>query len=304
MVWWAMLERIHLNILREVDRCGTVTGAADALHLTQSALSHAIKKLEQRLGTPVWQKEGRRLRLTRAGEYLLGFAQRVLPQFEYTEQLMAEYASGQRGILRIGMECHPCYQWLLKVVNPYLKAWPDVDVDVRQRFKFGGMGALFGYDIDVLITPDPLFRSGLIFTPVFFYEQVLVVADSHPLAGRKEVQPQELCDQTLITYPVAAERLDIFNQFLQPQGCSPKQHKTIETTEIMLQMIAAGRGVGALPHWLVQERAAEFGVTGVRLGEEGIQKQIYLGLREQDADTEYLQGFVDMAASPAGDKHD
>ena len=75
---FSVLERIHLNILREVDRCGTLTGAAEALHLTQSALSHAIKKLEQRLGTPVWQKDGRRLRLTRAGEYLLGFANRVL----------------------------------------------------------------------------------------------------------------------------------------------------------------------------------------------------------------------------------
>ena len=216
---FSVLERIHLNILREVDRCGTLTGAAEALHLTQSALSHAIKKLEQRLGTPVWQKEGRRLRLTRAGEYLLGFANRVLPQFEYTEKLMAEYASGQRGILRIGMECHPCYQWLLKVVNPYLKAWPDVDVDVRQRFKFGGIGALFGYEIDLLITPDPLFRSGLTFTPVFPYEQVLVVAQDHPLAEKDKVQPQDLSDQTLITYPVDAERLT----YLFPPTDDPEQ---------------------------------------------------------------------------------
>ena len=236
-----MLERVHLNILREIDKLGTLTEAAESLHLTQSALSHAIKKLEGRLGTPLWQKEGRKLRLTRAGEYLLTLANRVLPQFEHAEQLISEYATGQRGILRIGMECHPCYQWLLKIVSPYLQEWTDVDVDIRQRFKFGGMGALYGYEIDMLITPDPLRRSGLIFTRVFDYEQVLVVAKDHPLANKKQIQPQDLNDQTLITYPVSPERLDIYSQFLQPANSSPRQHKTIETTEIMLQMIAAGR---------------------------------------------------------------
>lgn len=66
---------------------------------------------------------------------------------------MQQFAQGERGSLRIGMECHPCYQWLLKIVSPYLAAWPDVDVDVKQKFQFGGIGALFGYEIDMLVTP-------------------------------------------------------------------------------------------------------------------------------------------------------
>ncbi|CAN0605782.1 unnamed protein product, partial [Ectocarpus sp. 12 AP-2014] len=174
-----MIERSHLEILREVERQGSLTAAAEALHLTQSALSHAVKKLELQLGTPVWQREGRQLRLTQAGQYLLSLATRLLPQFEHAEMLVGQFARGQRGTLRIGMECHPCYQWLLKVVGPYLEEWPTVDVDVKQRFQFGGIGALFGDDIDVLVTPDPLHRPGLVFEPVFDYEQVLVVASGH-----------------------------------------------------------------------------------------------------------------------------
>ncbi len=289
-----MIDRIHLNILLEIDRTGTLTEAAQQLNLTQSALSHSIKKLEQRLGTPVWEKDGRRLRLTRTGEYLLGLANRVLPQFAHAEQLVAEFAAGQRGVLRIGMECHPCYQWLLKNVRPYLQQWPDVDIDIRQRFTFGGLGALYNYDIDLLITPDPLHRSGLVFAPVFDYEQVLVVAQDHPLAGRDYIDAQALATQTLITYPVSPERLDIYTRFLQPAQTAPRQHKTIETTEIMLQMIASGRGVGALPRWLVEENAAAFGVAPVRLGPDGIQKQIHIGIREQDAELDYLRGFIDV----------
>ncbi len=290
-----MLERIHLVIVREIHRQGSLTAAAGALFLTQSALSHTVKKLEQQLGTPVWDREGRALRLTQAGEYLLRLAERLLPQFELAEERMKQYAEGERGTLRIGMECHPCYQWLLKVVSPYLARWPDVDVDVKQRFQFGGIGALFGYDVDVLVTPDPLLRPGLRFEPVFDYEQVLVVPEGHALAQAEYVEPAQLIGETLITYPVETDRLDIYNQFLRPAGVVPRRHKTIETTDIMLQMVASDRGVAALPRWLADEYADRMPVTSVKLGKTGIAKQIFLGTREADASLDYLRSFVEFA---------
>jgi len=297
-----MLERFHLVVIREVERQGSLTAAANVLHLTQSALSHTVKKVEQQLGTPVWDRDGRHLRLTQAGQYLLGLANRLLPQFEHAEVRMRQYASGERGTLRIGMECHPCYRWLLKVVSPYLERWPDVDVDVKQRFQFGGIGALFGYDIDVLVTPDPLLRPGLRFEPVFDYEQVLVVSERHRLAGARYVKPAQLADETLITYPVETDRLDIYNQFLRPAGVAPRRHKTIETTDIMLQMVASDRGVAALPRWLADEYADRMPVTSVKLGRDGIAKQIFLGTRGADASIDYLEAFVEFAREANGER--
>jgi LysR family transcriptional regulator for metE and metH len=291
-----MIERSHLAIVQEVDRRGSLTAAADVLCLTQSALSHSMRKLEDQLGTPIWLREGRSLRLTQAGQYLLSVANRVLPQFALAEERIAQFAQGARGTLRIGMECHPCYQWLLKVVAPYLSAWPDVDVDVKQKFQFGGIGALIGYEIDLLVTPDPLRRPGLHFEPVFDYEQVLVVNARHPLAARAYVKPRDLLNEVLITYPVEVDRLDVFNQFLTPAGISPRRHKTIETTDIMLQMVASGRGVAALPRWLAEEYAKKSDVAAVRLGPKGIAKQIFLGAREADLDIDYLKAFIAMAA--------
>ncbi len=293
-----MLERIHLAIVREVDRQGSLTAAANVLCLSQSALSHTVKKLEHQLGIDIWLREGRSLKLTQAGEYLLGVANRVLPQLAYAEERMREYAKGERGTLRIGMECHPCYQWLLKVVSPYLANWPDVDVDVKQKFQFGGIAALFGYEIDLLVTPDPLYRPGLHFEAVFDYEQVLVVGRKHPLALTPYVKPEQLADEILIAYPVAIDRLDIYNQFLMPAGIMPKRHKVIETTDIMLQMVASGRGVAALPRWLVEEYARKVEITPVRLGAKGISKQIFLGVREADLDTDYLNAFIGQARQP------
>lgn len=297
-----MIERIHLAIVLEVDRHGSLTAAAAALHLTQSALSHTVKKLEQQLGTDIWYREGRRLRPTQAGHYLFSVANRVLPQLAHAEARMKQYATGQRGTLRIGMECHPCYQWLLKIVAPYLAKWPDVDVDVKQKFQFGGIGALFGHEIDVLVTPDPLHKAGLHFEPVFDYEQVLVVGAQHRFKDLPYVTPKQLADETLISYPVETDRLDVFNRFLMPAGITPKRHKMIETTDIMLQMVASDRGVAALPRWLADEYAAKLPIAAVRLGRKGIDKQIFLGVREADVEVDYLGAFIKLARRSRGKK--
>ncbi|WP_440877242.1 LysR family transcriptional regulator [Thalassotalea sp. PLHSN55] len=290
-----MLERIHLEILTAIKTYGTLTKAADSLHLSQSALSHSIKKLEGQLGTNIWKKDGRNLRLTPAGERIQAFANRVLPQFAHTELLLNQIAKGEMGALRIGMECHPCYQWLLRVIQPYLQQWPNIDMDVKQEFQFGALGALLSYEIDVLITPDPLFKPKIEYIPVFNYEHRLVVATSHTLAQQDFVSPEQLSDEVLFSYPVEPLRLDIFSQFLNPAKCSVKKHKLIETTEIMLQMVAAGRGVCALPGWLVDEYAKSMPIKSLRLGKQGIGKQIYVGIRKDEQHIDYLNDFIAQA---------
>ncbi|MBU3825841.1 MAG: LysR family transcriptional regulator [Candidatus Oceanisphaera merdipullorum] len=290
-----MLERFHLEVLAAIKEHGTLTQAAESLNLSQSALSHSIKKLEGQIKTPVWQKEGRSLRLTHAGEHILTLANRVLPQFKHTELLLSQIVKGEMGSLHIGMECHPCYQWLLKVIEPYLEKWPNVDIDVKQEFQFSGLGALHSYEIDILVTPDPLYKPNVTFIPVFDYEHRLVVASSHPLAMQDSVLPEQLSEEVLFSYPVEPERLDIYSQFLNPAKCTVKKHKTIETTEIMLKMVAAGRGVCALPGWLVDEFAKTMAIKSLRFGKQGIKKQIFVGIRAGEEQINYLSDFIVQA---------
>jgi LysR family transcriptional regulator for metE and metH len=292
-----MIERIHLQIVQEVDKKGSLTAAAESLCLTQSALSHTIKKLDYKLGTPIWKKEGRSLRFTQAGEFILKEANRLLPQLERLEEVLGQFAAGEKGSLSIGMECHPCYQWLLKVVEPYLRQCPDIDVDVKQRFQFGGIAALFNHEIDIVITPDPLQKAGVVFTPVFEYEQVLIVSSDHKLANKDFVNPSDLNDQLLYTYPVDIERLDIYTDFLIPANCSPKSRKIIEATEIMLQLVAAGRGVSILPKWLVNEYMNRLPIKPIKLGKQGINKSIYIGVRETDSVNAHILAFLKLAKS-------
>ncbi|MEJ6781031.1 LysR family transcriptional regulator [Aminobacter sp. Piv2-1] len=290
-----MLDRQHLSILREVDRLGSVTAAAERMNVTQPALSHLIRKLEARHGIKIWLKHGRSLRLTQAGECLLALAQRVLPQLEHGERVLADYASGRRGALRVGMECHPCQKWLMRVTAPYLSAWPDVDFELRTAFPLTGINALANYEIDLLITPDPVDLPDLRYTPVFDYELVLAVHEDHPLAARGVALPADLTDEELITYPVSFERLDVYTQFLVPGRCRPRRHRTAETTELMLQLVAAGRGISVVPDWLLREDGAALPLKAVKLGAKGIMKSIHLGVRKNEEDVGYIGGFIKMA---------
>jgi len=285
-----MIDIQPLAILRELDRTGSLTQAADQLHLTQSAVSHAIRRFEQRHGVKLWEREGHRLRLTPAGEYLLGLAMRVLPQLEHGATVLEDYARGRRGTIRVGMECHPCQDWLMRVVDPFLAEWPDVDLDVTTAFQFGGLEALVGHEIDMLVTPDPIDRPGVEYRPVFNYELVLAVAEAHPLARKRYVVPKDLANETLITYPVPRERLDIYTSFLVPDHTLPRHHRTVETTDLMLRLVASGRAVSATPDWLLREAT---GVKGIRLG-DGIPKSIHLGYREGKV-ASYLDGFMHLA---------
>ncbi|MGF6439444.1 LysR family transcriptional regulator [Paraburkholderia youngii] len=290
-----MLDLQYLSIVMEVDRLGRVTAAAERLNVTQSALSHMVRKFEERHCVKLWTKNGRGLRFTHAGEYLLGLAERVIPQMEHTERSLTNFAEGRRGALRVGMECHPCQKWLTRLTPHYLAAWPDVDFDVRTAFRFDGVAALLGYEIDMLITPDPIDVPDIVFAPVIDYELMLVVQDEHPLAAREFALPQDLMNEELITVPVSQERLDIFTRFLVPAYCTLKYHRTAEQTELMLQLVAAGRGVAVLPDWLVAEEGEGLPLRAIRLGEQGISKCINVGVRNGEEEIAYIAGFLDLA---------
>lgn len=291
------LERIHLEIILAVEKEGSMTAAAQSLHLTQSALSHSMSKLEDQLGVKIWQRKGRQLIPTQAGQHLLNTARRLIPQFIRTEGQLIQFSRGERGLLKIGMECHPCYQWLQKITNSYLQDWPSVDLDVIQKFQFAGIEALLAHEIDIIVTPDPVKKKELTFIPVFDYEQVLVVSGDHPYKDYGYINPEDMSEEILFTYPVCSDRLDIFTNFLTPVGRTVKDQKIIETTEIMIQMVACGRGVTALPRWLVNEHAERYDIHPVKLGEKGVHKQIHLGIREEDAKLDYIQAFLKQAQS-------
>lgn len=293
-----MIERSHLKIIQALAEHGTLTAAANALFVTQSALSHQVRYLEQKLEVSLWERQGRKLRLTQAGQLLLRVAQQVLPVIEQAENTLKAYASGKQGILRLGVECHPCYEWLKGVLADYLVKMPKMDVDIVHKFQFSGLQGLLSYHIDLLVTPDKVSQRGVVYAPLFDYEQVLLVARDNPLADKTHIEAEEIEEELLLTFPVPKERLDVYTQFLMPAGISPRQ-KAMESLDIMIQMVSLARGVTILPDWLARQYVDTLSVSTVRLGQKGVMKTLFAAMREGEETVPYMQGFVELGQQKA-----
>ncbi len=296
-----MIEIRHLRTLQTLSEQGTLARVAERLHVTQSALSHQIRELEDRLGLELLVREGRRLRFTPAGERLLRLAEKVLPEMRRAEAELRGIREGRGGRLHMALECHSCFDWLLPTLEAYRPDWPDVELDVSLAFHFEPLPALERGELDLVITSDPRPLPGIAYIPLFRFQGVLITAPDHPLARHTWISPDELAGETLITYPVEPERLDVYRHFLDPAGIRPER-RTTELTEMIIQLVAAGRGVAALPHWAVQA-AEQRGVIVTRpLGRHGIWRTLRLALREAEADRPYVQAFVETARQTARDR--
>ncbi|SEP83867.1 LysR substrate-binding domain-containing protein [Nitrosomonas ureae] len=287
-----MIEHSHLKIIQALHNNGTLTEAANALCLSQPALSHQIGYLEKKLNIPLWERDGRSLRLTQAGKLLLEVANQVLPVLSQAEKTLEAYSEGRQGILRIGVECYPCFEWLTGMIGQFMREMPEIDIDIVQKFQFTGLEGLLNHHIDVLITPDIVKKESIIYEILAEYQLVLLISADHTLAGIQYLTPEHLSKENLLTFPVPLERLDILTHFMTPAQLEPKKLKPIESLEIMLQMTALNRGVCVLPEWLADIKTQNLGLRKIRIGKQGLYQKLLLAMREPDKIIPYIRKFI------------
>lgn len=290
-----ILDIRHLRCISAIHETGNLARAADRLHVTQSALSHQIKGLEQALNLPLFLRNSKPLRLTPAGQKLLSFAQRVLPQFADLEGDLKRMAGGETGRLFIAIECHACFEWLLPVLEKFRIKWPEVDVDIRLGASFAALPALQRGEVDLVVSSDPAELAEVAFEPLFDYEALLIAAPSHPLAEKAFITPRDLAAETLITYPVDRGRLDVFTLFLRPAGVEPAAVRQIELTAVILLLVASHRGIAVLPDWVINEAARQSNLAIRPLTETGLRRTLFAAMRQGEKTAPFMADFITIA---------
>ncbi|WP_028299385.1 LysR family transcriptional regulator [Oceanospirillum beijerinckii] len=290
-----MVEIRHLKTLMALRDTGSLVEAAERIHLTQSALSHQLKDLEERLGCTLFIRKSKPLQFTSAGMRLLQLADDISPLLRSAQRDLDRMAGGEVGRLHMAIECHSCFQWLMPTIDSFRNNWPEVEMDFASGFSFAPLPALARGELDLVITPDPQPISSIEYIPLFRYEGLLAVAKQHEFAQKGFIQEQDLADETLIVYPVDREMLDVFSHFLIPAGVEPKETRTAELTIMMMQLVASGRGVCALPNWALTEYLERDYVRAVRLGEQGLWSTLYAAIRKESTDAAYMKDFLRTA---------
>ncbi len=292
-----MIEIKHLNTLVSLRSCDSLVEAAERLFLTQSALSHQIKDLEAKLNAKLFIRKTRPIRFTVAGQRLLTLADEILPSIASAQRDISRLNAGEAGRLHMAIECHSCFQWLMPAIDKFRDSWPEVELDLSSGFSFAPLPALARGDLDLVVTSDPQEMVGILYKPLFSYQPMLAISRHHPLASKAFVTPEDLASEILITYPVETERLDIFNLFLDPADIAPAGIRQADMTIMMLQLVASGRGVAALPNWALTEYLERDYVLAKPLGEQGLWSTLYAAIRAEQADLPYMSDFLTTAVN-------
>ncbi|MCR9113901.1 MAG: LysR family transcriptional regulator [Rhodobacteraceae bacterium] len=285
----------HLRTIRAIHQAGGLARAADLLHITQSALSHQIKGLEDQAGVELFVRRSKPLKLSAAGMRLLRVADKVLPEIEALEAEFSGLRQGSAGRLHIAIECHACFEWLFPVLERFRQSWPEVDIDIRPGLAFDALPALAKEEVDLVVSSDPETLDGITFQPLFDYEPLFVASSQHRLAGRDFVTAEDFRDETLITYPVDRSRLDVFTELLTPAKVEPRAVRQIELTAVILLLVASNRGVAVLPDWVLREQRTSTDYVTCRLGKAGVTKRLYAAIRTDDADKPFMAHLVRLA---------
>ncbi len=193
-------------------------------------------------GGQLFLRKTRPVKFTSEGEILLRLAEDILPKLARAENDLASLKEDVNGRLHMAIECHSCFQWLMPALREYQLAWPSVTLDFSSGFGFEPLPALLAGELDLVITSDIQPRSEVHYEPLFDFEMRLITATNHPLAEKEVIDPQDLADQTMLSYPVQKQRLDVVKHFLQPAGVEPAKWKQADNTLMLVQMVSAGLG--------------------------------------------------------------
>jgi LysR family transcriptional regulator for metE and metH len=289
------LEIRHLKLLAAVAEEGSVTEAGRKLHVTQSALSHQLRDAEEKLGTALFLRLGKKMVLTPAGEKLLVSARKVLDELRCAEAQIEGLNGGTRGVVRVSTECYTCYHWLPPVLKKFQVKFPRVEVDIVLEATARPIAALLEGKIDVAVTSSSVRNKSLRLTPACEDELMIVLSPKHRLASSTYIEPRDLAGETVLCYP-PKEESTLMHKVMRPAGIEPERVLGIPLTESIVDMVAAGLGIAFLAHWAIGTYVHAGKIVARPLSKGGFRRRWYAATLRSSTATPFLTEFVNLLA--------
>lgn len=287
-----MIELRHLQTLIALAETGSLAKAAKRISLTQSALSHQVKFLEENYESALFERKTSPLRWTPVGERLVALAYDVQRVITEAERELARLRQGVAGQMRIAVECHSCFDWLMPSMDAFREKWGDVELDLVSGFHPDPVDLLSDRRAELVIVSRRAARKGVVFHPLFRYEMSAILSKTHPLAAKPFLLASDFASETLITYPIPDLRLDLVQRVLAPAGIQPER-RTTTLTEAILQLVASGRGVAALPAWAIQRYLDREYVIARPITRKGLHCDLFAATSEETYSMDYVGDFVE-----------
>ena len=254
-------------------RLGSFTQAAQELFLTQSAVSHAIKALEEEAGCRLFERAGRRVTLTQAGEQLLRHVDKILAEMKTARSGLAELSRWGHGRLRLGASTTACQYILPTVLREFKQSFPKCVISIDPGDHARQVDLLLHNHIDLAIMLEPEGLRELEFVPLFTDEMRFLLSPTHPWARGGRVQRETLEHETLILYNQTSYTFRLVKEYFRAERLPLANFLELGSMEAIKELVKIGLGVGVLAPWVARAELAARALVSLPLGKRKLRRR-------------------------------
>ena len=270
----ATLDSRQVLAFVTLARRGSFTVAAKGLFLTQSAVSHTIKTLERDTGVRLFDRVGKKVHLTQAGEQLLPHAERILREMQDARTALEELQNWGQGRLRVGASTTACHHILPTVLREFKQSFPKCLIKIESGDHPRQMELLRSNQVDIALTLESeAHAADLVFRPLFEDELRFMVSPMHPWAAKRRAPAEEIAAETLVLYNKSSYTFRLVDKYFRDEGIALQNVIELGSMEAIKELVKIGMGAGVLAPWIARDELAKGALVSVPLGRRKLKRR-------------------------------
>ncbi|HVF88650.1 MAG TPA: LysR family transcriptional regulator [Blastocatellia bacterium] len=270
------MEFWQLEVFAAVAEEKSFSRAGRRMGRTQPAISSAVKLLEDELGERLFDRLGKSIRLTAAGELLMEYAKRMVRLRDEARLAMGELRGLSRGRISLGANETTCLYLLPDVLSSFKQAYPQVQVDIQRAISRNITEKVVEGSLDFGIVTLPVRDPRLETITIHKDEMALIVGPGHPLASRRSVNMSELEGEPFILHKIGTTTRERMAKHFGDGGVSLKVGMELASIETIKRFVSIGMGISIVPRLCIEKEVAEGSLRTVELKNARFQR--HLGL--------------------------
>lgn len=265
----------HLKMICQLAESETVKEAAQALFISQPALTNRIREAEKRLHTQLFYRRGRRIHMSNAGKRLLVSAKKILQELARVEHDISRLTHGVEQVLRISMPHYANFSWLPDVLKGFSLSYPQVEIEITSQSPVKPLQALYSHDVDLAILSSAkaeleIDTEHYVAKMITQDELVACLSSQHAKSTQAYLMPEDFVDQTYVTNSTEAETEREYELFFKPAGVIPPKVLQVGFNDAILALVKANVGVSIFSQRQLTRYLPDASLTTCQLGEAGL----------------------------------
>ena len=276
----APLDSRQLRAFVALARTGSFTRTGRELHLSQSAVSHSLKALEEDLKCRLFERTGRTVRLTSAGEELLVHAEKIVAEMAVARERLGQLNRWGHGRIQVGVTTTACQYILPGVLREFKESFPHCTVQIEPGDTPALIELLREGRVDFAIGLEPRDKTSVEFRPLFVDELVCAVSPLHPWVEKRTLDRATLSEQRFILYSKNSYVIGIIEEYFRTEKMALPVSMELGSVEAIKELVKLGLGVSILAPWAIRKELDEGSLVSIPLGKRRLQRQWGILLRK------------------------